>query len=174
MSGHHPALDRIAATFAAHGVRFVAVGAWALDIQDFDVGYRTEDLDMAIQSTAENFDRLSAALKSLNAELRINDSEHFPFDHTGASLRQKRLWNLTCKHGRFDIATEFDPGLTYDDFAAGAHPVTIVVDYQPVVVHAADVHDIMRSKQAAGRDKDLRALQLLRDQVDTPDVGPDR
>lgn len=166
VGGHDPSLDRIAATLAEHGVRFVAVGAWALDVQDYDIGYRTEDIDMAVQNTADNFERLSAALKCLNATLRVSDHDNVPFDHSGASLRQKRLWNLTCQHGHFDVATEYDPGLTYDDFSVGAHPVTIVVDNAPVVIHAADVHDIMRSKEAAGRDKDRRVLDLLHEQLE--------
>ena len=34
MSGHDEALDRIAATLAEFGVRFVVVGGYALDVQD--------------------------------------------------------------------------------------------------------------------------------------------
>ena len=56
MSGHDEALDRIAATLTAFGVRFVVVGGYALDVQDYDIGYRTDDIDMAIQATADNFD----------------------------------------------------------------------------------------------------------------------
>ena len=82
MSGHDEALDRIAATLTAFGVRFVVVGGYALDVQDYDIGYRTDDIDMAIQATADNFDKLSAALKHLDAQLRVDDHQRLPFDHT--------------------------------------------------------------------------------------------
>ena len=164
MSGHDAALNRIAATLAAYGVRFV-VGGYALDVQDYDIGYRTEDIDMAIQATAENFDALSAALKDLKAEIRINHDGHFPFDHTGETLRTKRLWDLVCEHGRFDIATRYSPDMTYDDFAANSHPITIVVDGEYHTIQAADVQDIIRSKRAANRVKDRGALDLLETQL---------
>ncbi len=165
MGGHDGALDRIAATLAEFGVRFVVVGGYALDVQSYDIGYRTEDIDMAIAGTAENFDALSAALKALNAEIRISHQEQIPFDHTGETLRTKTLWNLVCDHGRFDVATRYSPDMTYDDFAANSHPVTIVVDGEHHVIQAADVHDIMRSKRAANRVKDRGALDLLETQM---------
>ena len=68
---------------------------------------------MAIQATAENFDALSAALKHLNAEIRTDHHQRFPFDHTGETLRTKTLWNLVCEHGRFDVATRYSPDMTY-------------------------------------------------------------
>ncbi len=76
--GHDEALNRIAATLAAFGVRFVIVGGYALGIQNYDIGYRTDDIDMAIQATEDNFDALSAALKHLKAELRIDHHQHSP------------------------------------------------------------------------------------------------
>lgn len=165
MSGHDEALDRIAATLADFGVRFVVVGGYALDVQDYDIGYRTEDIDMAIDSTAENFDALSAALKALNAEIQISHDEHLPFNHTGETLRTKTLWNLVCEHGRFDIATRYSPDMTFEDFAANSHPITIVVDGERHTIQAADVHDIMHSKRAANRVKDRGALDLLETQL---------
>ena len=165
MSGHDEALDRIAATLVSFGVRFVVVGGYALDIQDYDIGYRTEDIDMAIAGTAENFDALSAALKALKAEIRINHDEHVPFDHTGETLRAKTLWNLVCEYGHFDVATRYSPDMTYDDLAANSHPVTIVVDGERHTVQAADIQDIVRSKRAANRVKDRGALDLLETQL---------
>ena len=165
MSGHDEALDRIAATLTAFGVRFVVVGGYALDVQDYDIGYRTDDIDMAIQATADNFDKLSAALKHLDAQLRIDHHQQLPFDHTGETLRTKTLWNLVCEHGRFDVATSYSPDMTYDDFAVNSHPVTIVVDGDHHTIQAADVHDIMHSKRAANRAKDRPALDLLETQL---------
>lgn len=165
MSGHDETLDRIAATLTSFGVRFVVVGGYALDVQDFDIGYRTEDIDMAIQATSENFDALSAALKHLDAKIRIDHHRQFPFDHTGETLRTKNLWNLVCEHGRFDIATRYSPDMTYDDFAANSHPVRIFVDGDFHTIQAADVHDIIHSKRAANRTKDRGALDLLEAQL---------
>ncbi len=168
MSGHDEALDRIAAAFSKFNVRFVVVGAYALDIQHYDIGYRTEDIDMAVKNTADNFDALSNALKHLDARIFVangNDVEAFAFDHNGETLRAKSMWNLVCEYGRFDIATRYSPDMTYEDFSANSCPVTIVVDGETYSVQAADVHDIMLSKRAANRPKDRDILELLEAQL---------
>ena len=120
---------------------------------------------MAIAGTAENFDALSRALKALDAEIRISHDEHLRFHHTGETLRTKALWNLVCQHGAFDIATRYAPDMTFEDFAANSHPVTIVVDGERHTIQAADVHDIMQSKRAANRVKDRGAVDLLETQL---------
>jgi hypothetical protein len=68
------------------------------------------------------------------------------------------MWNLICDDGEFDIS--FHPsGFTtgYAQLAAGAHRVRV----GDVVVMVADLDDVIRSKEAAGRPKDLRVLPLL-------------
>jgi hypothetical protein len=80
----------------------------------------------------------------------------FPFD--AALLEQNDIWTLTTPHGHLDIV--FDPAGTagYEDLRRSA----IVVDFGTWRVSMASLVDVIRSKQAAGRPKDLGQLPALR------------
>jgi hypothetical protein len=81
-----------------------------------------------------------------------------PFDHDARSLRRADMWNLICRYGEFDIALRpagFDTG--YASLVGRAHRV--LVDGVEVLV--ADLDDVIRSKELAGRPKDLRVLPAL-------------
>jgi hypothetical protein len=81
-----------------------------------------------------------------------------PFDHDAASLRRAPTWNLVCRYGEFDIA--FRPSGIDDGFrglAARAHRVVV----EGIEISVADLDDVIRSKEAAGRPKDLRTLPSL-------------
>ena len=81
-----------------------------------------------------------------------------PFAHDGESLTSAAMWNLTTDHGDLDIT--FTPAGTsgYPDLQRDA--VRIEIAGTPVTVAA--LADVVRSKQAAGRPKDLLALPVLR------------
>lgn len=68
------------------------------------------------------------------------------------------MWNLICRRGEFDLS--FTPSGFDAGFAAlepKAHRVRVGV----VEVMVADINDVIRSKEAAGRPKDLRVLPAL-------------
>ncbi len=89
------------------------------------------------------------------------------------------MWNLICPDGEFDISFQpsgFETG--YVELEAKAHMVRV----ESVDVMVADVEDIIRSKEVAGRPKDLRVLPTLyrfvrdkkeRDHADGRDAGLD-
>jgi hypothetical protein len=81
-----------------------------------------------------------------------------PFDHSAASLADARVWNLVTDHGRLDIV--FEPAGTtgYEDLARDAVRLTIL----GVDVDVASLADVIRSKEAAGREKDRLVLPILR------------
>lgn len=93
-------LALIAAALVRRGVKFVAIGGWAVQVQDYDLGYETEDIDFTPYRELDNLDRLSTALKDLGARIRAGD-ESFAFDHNGESLGNAEVWNLICEYGRF-------------------------------------------------------------------------
>lgn len=75
-----------------------------------------------------------------------------------ASLAAAEMWNLICDDGEFDIS--FHPsGFTvgYARLAPGAHRDRV----GDVAVMVADLDEVIRSKEAAGRPKDLQVLPLL-------------
>ncbi|HEX4541312.1 MAG TPA: hypothetical protein VH112_13815 [Acidimicrobiales bacterium] len=141
-----------------HGVRYVVIGAFAAIAQHVPIP-ATRDIDLTPEASPENLGRISAALKDLGARIRTEAvPEGLQFDHDATSLAASQVWNLICPYGEFDISFRpegFSQG--YPDLAAHAHRVR--VDDVEVVI--ADLNDVIRSKEAAGRPKDLRVLPLL-------------
>jgi hypothetical protein len=72
------------------------------------------------------------------------------------------VWNLTTRAGDLDIA--FQPSGTggYDDLRRGALTLSI----QGISVPVASLADVVRSKEAAGREKDRLVLPMLRRLLD--------
>jgi hypothetical protein len=148
----------IVAVLNRHQVRYVVIGAFAAIAQHAPIP-ATRDIDITPDATAENLSRLSKALTELGARIRTEAApEGLPFGHDATSLGAAEVWNLICDDGEFDIS--FHPsGFTagYAQLAPGAHRVRV----GDVVVMIADLDDVIRSKEAAGRPKDLQVLPLL-------------
>jgi hypothetical protein len=141
-----------------HGVEYVVIGAFAAIAQRAPIP-TTRDIDLTPSTSVENLSRLSAALHELDARIRAGGvSEGLRFDHDGPSLGRAKVWNLICPHGEFDLSyfpSAFDLG--YEQLAPRAHRVAV----GGTIVVIADLGDIIRSKEAAGRPKDLQVLPIL-------------
>lgn len=159
-SDGEPALDAaaIVSVLNDQGVQYVVIGAFAAIVQQAPID-PTRDIDLTPEVSTENLKKLSAALKELGARIRTDAvAGGLPFDHDGASLGRAEIWNLICKHGEFDISFRpagFERG--YRDLATRAHRVRV----DGVEVLIADLDDVIRSKEAAGRPKDLQVLPTL-------------
>jgi hypothetical protein len=148
----------ILAVLQAHGVECVLIGGFAAIVHGSPL--LTNDVDVVPQESTDNLTRLSAALRELDAKIRAAElDEPLPFDHDATSLAAGRIWNLTTRHGDLDIT--FTPSGTqgYDDLKRDAVEVVL----RGIPVRLASLADIVRSKEAAGRDKDRRALPVLRE-----------
>jgi len=144
----------------AHRVEFVVVGGVAARLQGAPLV--TQDLDVTPSSAPENLSRIAAALEELGARFRTAtepEGVRFPFDP--GLLANARSWTLTTDRGDLDLV--FEPAGTrgYPDLVAGADDLRVAVD-PPLVVKVAALADVIRSKEAAGREKDRAALPLLR------------
>ncbi len=141
-----------------HRVKFVVIGAFAAIAQHAPIPV-TRDIDLTPESSLQNVTRLSAALKELGARIRTDAvDEGLPFDHDARSLATSSVWNLICPFGEFDIS--FMPsGIAggYDELAVRAHRMRV----DAVDVMVADLSDVIRSKEASGRPKDLQVLPIL-------------
>ena len=141
-----------------HNVKFVVIGAFAAIAQHAPIP-ATRDIDLTPDPSLENLTRLSAALNELGARVRTDAvAEGLPFDHDGRSLATSSVWNLICPFGEFDIS--FVPsGIAggYQELAVRAHRMRV----DSVEVMVADLSDVIRSKEAAGRSKDLQVLPIL-------------
>jgi hypothetical protein len=149
--------DRILATLARHHVEFVLIGGVAAALNGSPLV--TFDVDITPRRTKDNLERLSSALDELEARFRTGDApDGLPFAHDGKSLGEAETWNLTTSVGDLDVS--FVPTGTWGFHDLTRDAVTMDLDSGPVVV--ACLADIVRSKEAAGREKDRAALPVLR------------
>ena len=150
--------DRIVATLADHGVEFVVIGGSAAYLHGSPLP--TFDVDIVPEEQRENLTQLSAALTELDARVRAAElAEPLPFGHDADSLAAGRIWNLTTKFGDLDITFQPTGTQGYPDLIREAITVTL----GGVEVKIASLADVIRSKEAAGRDKDRRSLPVLRE-----------
>jgi hypothetical protein len=149
--------EAILGVLADHGVRCILIGGFAAVIHGSP--YVTTDVDVVPSTDEENLVRLSAALKEMHARVwTVSEPDGVPFDHSSRSLREVAVWNLVTDHGRLDIT--FQPSGTrgFEDLSRDAVHLTIL----GVPVDVASLADIIRSKEAAGREKDRLVLPVLR------------
>ncbi len=149
--------ELILGALSRHGVRLVLIGGFAAVIHGSP--YVTTDVDIVPDPGAENLDRLSAALDELHARVWTSaEPEGIPFDHDAASLAAVRVWNLITDFGRLDLTFEPSGTTGYADVARDATHLTIL----GADVDVASLADVIRSKEAAGREKDRLVLPVLR------------
>lgn len=119
----------------------------------------TRDVDVAPATSRENLDRLALALRELDARIRTDaDPEGLPFSCSGESLAGQRMLNLQTRHGELDLTIRpaaFEGG--YAELVGRSIRRTV----GEVQVRVAALEDVIRSKETAARDKDIRALPEL-------------
>ena len=148
------------AVLAEADVRFILIGGMAAVLHG-DVGV-TVDIDIAPDYELDNLERLAAALRALDARIRTDDAPHgLPFDCSAQFLRNlgpDAILNLTTRVGALDVS--FSPAGTggYHDLKRDAVPLAAT---EGVSVLVASLADVIRSKSAADREKDRRALPRL-------------
>jgi hypothetical protein len=149
---------RLIKVLTHHRVKFVLIGALAARLHGFP--RLTADADITPASDKQNLERLAAALKDLDAKVYTESvPEGLAFDRSAAALGRARMWNLVTAAGRLDIA--FLPAGTtgYEDLAKGAERFEAF----GVRFLASSLDDIIRSKEAAGREKDAEDVLILRE-----------
>lgn len=138
-------------------VRFVLVGGFAAVIHGSP--YVTTDLDVVPDTSPANFERLSVALDRLGARVWSQSTpEGLPFSHDASSLASVAIWNLVTDHGRLDITVTPSGTAGYGDLIRDAEHLTIF----GLAIDVASLADVVRSKEAADREKDRVVLPVLR------------
>ncbi|MGH2905340.1 MAG: hypothetical protein ACRDKI_01060 [Solirubrobacterales bacterium] len=151
----------------AHSVDFIVIGGFAATVHGSP--HATFDLDIVPSERGDNLERLSSALKALEARIYVSDDEdpiELPDDPK--LLERARLWNLTTKFGQLDII--FEPR-SMNDFASAAKGSTEIDVGEGITIRVASLDSVIRSKEDADRPKDravLPDLRLLRE------LGEDR
>ena len=139
-----------------HGVVYVLVGGYAAQLHGSS--RPTNDMDVTPATDRDNLARLAAALKELGASIRVDGmAEGLPFDTSAQALAGMLALNLRTPHGDLDLT--FTPSGTngYDDLKQAAPRLIL----GGIEIQLASLSDIIRSKEAAGRPKDLAALAEL-------------
>jgi hypothetical protein len=141
-----------------HRVRYVLIGGLAAVL--YGAAQVTTDVDVVPEDAQANLERLSAALRELDARIRTSgEPQGIPFDHSAASLGRVRIWNLQTSKGDLDIT--FQPSGTrgYEDLRRDV----VTMEIRGVEVPVASLADVVRSKEAAGRARDRAVLPALRE-----------
>jgi len=168
---------RIVRTMDKHRVRVILVGGIAAIMHRWSGS--TFDLDLVPATDTANLNRLGRALLELKAVVWADPSrsdllangkppEADDFGYTAEGLRRHPTWHLMSKAGAIDITAAIDGVGDYRALSVGAERVSVF----GVDVRVASLRDIIASKRAAARPKDLRVLaeleDLLADQNEPP------
>ena len=139
---------------ARHGVEFVVVGGVAAVLAGAPIS--TFDLDIVPARSPANLARLLSALSELDARYRDLTGRILRPDVQGLAGPGHHLLLTTC--GPVDVLGSIGHGDGYDELLAdvverqlGAHRVRTL-----------GLATLIRTKQAAGRAKDLAVLAILR------------
>lgn len=150
----HP--EEILRVLDERGVRWVLIGGFAAVIHGSP--YVTTDIDLVPEPSEDNLARLSSALRAMHARVWTNDEpDGLAFEHVDGSLAAVRVWNLVTDHGRLDITMRPAGTEGYEDLAQHAVHLEILGSE----VDVASLADVIRSKEAADRDKDRLVLPVL-------------
>ena len=160
--------NAILAALARHKVACVVIGNYAGLLHGVDLA--TEDVDITPAASAENFERLATALAELGAAIRVPREPPVPLPTDGRLLATAQIWNLTTRFGNLDITTRPSGTEGYEDLERNADPRPVATGLQ---IDVASLGDIIRSKTAAGRAKDLAALPQLRAALDRQRKPPE-
>lgn len=142
---------------ARYNIAYVLIGGLAAVLHGSTA--MTNDADIVPSPDPQNLERLAAALRDLDARLRVSgEPEGMSFDPHPALLASMSIVNMTTRCGDLDVT--FTPAAHprgYDSLAPQAELFEIAGHR----VQVAALRDIIRSKEAADRPKDRIALPIL-------------
>ena len=158
----HEQLGHVAACFADHGVDFVVIGGWSIDRAFPEIGYRTEDIDLVVADTDDNYERIAATLNALEARaVHRGIPRKDPANIDADRLKHREHWRFHAGGVIIDIMSSVGIISSYELLAETAIPVATSAD-NPAIVLIADPKIVYASKSIAGRAKDEKVLEDLR------------
>lgn len=137
-----------------HDVRFIVIGGVAGAAHGSPL--ITQDLDVCYDRSPDNLERLATALQQLHARLRGVEDE-VPFILDAKTLKAGDHFTFITDAGDLDIMGTPGGSTGYEDLAAEA----VETELDGLRVLIASLDDLMAMKRAAGRPKDLAALEIL-------------
>jgi hypothetical protein len=141
-----PDYGELLASFDAHGVEYVIVGAYALAFHG--APRYTGDLDILVRPTPENARRVLAALADFGFPGLDLSLEDFTAPDTVVQLGVAPV--------RVDLLTSLS-GVSWEEADAGK----VAGRYGDVAVYFLGREEYIRNKRALGRHKDLADIEAL-------------
>ncbi len=160
-----PDLQQIFDALALHNVEYLLVGGIAA--RAYGARRPTFDVDCVPEPSRQNFDRLAAALRDLQARLRVeglsdDEAALLPVQLSGSTLVRMELSTWRTDGGDLDILADIPDRdgrhMSYRELVERATELNL----DGIVVRVAALDDVIASKEWAGRPKDRDALPELR------------
>jgi predicted nucleotidyltransferase len=137
-------------------VKFIVIGGMAM--VSHGSAFITADLDICYARSDANLEALAGALEPLHPYLRGAPPE-LPFRLDRPTLKAGLNFTLTTDAGDLDLLGEVKGVGRYED----ALPGSVEFEIYGHAVRIMGLDDIIRAKEAAGRDKDRIHLKELRE-----------
>jgi hypothetical protein len=152
---------RILEVLARYSVDYVVVGGIGAVLHGSPMS--TDDVDIVPALKKGNLDFLAAALNELNARILSQEApDGIKVDWKAGDLQRWivdfRFLNLMTDYGRLDLIHRPSGTSGYQELARNAENL----DLADAEIRVAALEDIIRSKQAVARDRDLEQLPTLR------------
>lgn len=153
-------LERVLTRFVDAKAEFLVVGGVSAVLQGAPI--LTQDLDVCYRRTRENVERLASALGSFAISLRT------PQGPIPIRLDAQFLWNgcnftLSADGEDLDLLGEMSGVGRYEDVVDDAP----TIDLGALRFRVLSLTDLVATKRAAGRPKDLAVLPLLEELLKT-------
>lgn len=148
--------ERIIEVLNRHRVRYLVIGGVAAMLHGALI--RTLDLDVTPSNDDKNKRSLARALKELEAELRapgLDEGIEIPLD--ARTFTGMVTMTFITRFGPLDVCFVPDGTTGYEDLSRSASRVEV----EGLSIPVASLSDIIRSKRAAGREKDAEHLEIL-------------
>lgn|SRR5262245_46019777 len=149
--------EEIFACLDRHSVLYVLIGGLAAVLHGSPL--TTVDVDICPEASPDNLTRLAAALDELDAKIRTPDSTAgVAFPREGSFLSGLQVLNLITRFGDLDLTFAPVGVAGFPELSRNAQEIRI----GRLKIAVASLDDVIRSKEAANRPKDQRALPVLR------------
>ncbi|MGH7847089.1 MAG: hypothetical protein ACREQW_18245 [Candidatus Binatia bacterium] len=148
-------IEKFLKSLHASEVRFIIIGGMAAIAQGS--AYLTADIDFCYCRDKENLEKLARAMVPFHPRLRDAPGD-LPFKLDSATLSSGLNFTLSTDFGDVDIFGEVSGLGAYEQTLAFAEEL----DLFGISCRVLTLEGLIRSKQAAGRAKDLRLLPELK------------
>jgi predicted nucleotidyltransferase len=147
-------VERVVQALTDQGAEFIIIGGWSAVLHG---SVRvTNDIDFFISRAPDNLPRIVKALAPFRPRLR-DLPPTLPFVWDEVTLRNSTVLTLWTDLGAVDILAEVAGLGPFVEVRATA----VEVDAFDRTVLTLDLETLIRSKQAAGREKDIAAIREL-------------